>query len=323
MPAKYFREGVGSPIFFPDPYPDELLYSIIARYHKRSGNILFSNTILELFGNLDVQIMFDVPNYINILAERLQMVIGLTAKELILNNTLFPYYTAFLPEYEVQTVYEAMKGNEKYDVGVLGEIRPKYYLIDSFKCLKYCTLCNNESLMKFGEYYWHRIHNVPCAFICPFHKTFLKCSTIELKKIDKFECISADMENCSGTPTGNLEIDDFDALLFHIEGVEWLFNNYKMIRSDNDVKFSFLNQFRPLNKLSYEYLPFGWDHEMMITHHIYFSNSHNCFEALLRHNCNDNKPNWLISFTHLPLNYYSCKSNYCKLIPCLSDIIKK
>ena len=36
---------------FPNPYPDEILYSTVARYHQRSGNILFRQTVEELFGD--------------------------------------------------------------------------------------------------------------------------------------------------------------------------------------------------------------------------------------------------------------------------------
>lgn len=35
--------------FFPEPYPDELAYSLFARYHVHSGNITFSATAKDLF----------------------------------------------------------------------------------------------------------------------------------------------------------------------------------------------------------------------------------------------------------------------------------
>ena len=36
--------------FFPAPYPDELWYSVICRYHIRSGNPSFKYSIRELYG---------------------------------------------------------------------------------------------------------------------------------------------------------------------------------------------------------------------------------------------------------------------------------
>ena len=36
--------------YFPTPYPDELWYSILGRYHVRSGNQNSATTLRELFG---------------------------------------------------------------------------------------------------------------------------------------------------------------------------------------------------------------------------------------------------------------------------------
>ena len=35
--------------FFPEPYADELAYSLFARYHVHSGNMTFSGTAKDLF----------------------------------------------------------------------------------------------------------------------------------------------------------------------------------------------------------------------------------------------------------------------------------
>ena len=37
--------------FFPFPYPDELWYSVIARYHTHSGALSWQATMAALFGN--------------------------------------------------------------------------------------------------------------------------------------------------------------------------------------------------------------------------------------------------------------------------------
>ena len=37
--------------FFPTPYPDELWYSVIARYHTHSGALSWQTTMAALFGN--------------------------------------------------------------------------------------------------------------------------------------------------------------------------------------------------------------------------------------------------------------------------------
>ena len=36
--------------FFPSPYPDELWYSVICRYHVHSGNYCAKHTLRQLYG---------------------------------------------------------------------------------------------------------------------------------------------------------------------------------------------------------------------------------------------------------------------------------
>ena len=37
--------------FFPSPYPDELWYSVICRYHVHSGNYYAKHTLRQLYGD--------------------------------------------------------------------------------------------------------------------------------------------------------------------------------------------------------------------------------------------------------------------------------
>ena len=37
--------------FFPSPYPDELWYSVICRYHVHSGNSCAKHTMRQLYGD--------------------------------------------------------------------------------------------------------------------------------------------------------------------------------------------------------------------------------------------------------------------------------
>ncbi|WP_338028717.1 TniQ family protein [Gloeothece citriformis] len=47
--------------FFPNPYPDELLYSILARYHLRSGNNSPKITLKELFNDSNTIATKSIP----------------------------------------------------------------------------------------------------------------------------------------------------------------------------------------------------------------------------------------------------------------------
>lgn len=47
---------------FPDPYPDELLYSVCARFHERVQYPNKKSTIRELFGSITATAVVDLPS---------------------------------------------------------------------------------------------------------------------------------------------------------------------------------------------------------------------------------------------------------------------
>jgi hypothetical protein len=47
---------------FPDPYPDELLYSVCARFHKRVQYPNKKGTMRELFGDEAAIAVVDLPS---------------------------------------------------------------------------------------------------------------------------------------------------------------------------------------------------------------------------------------------------------------------
>ena len=82
--------------YFPTPYPDELWYSVLGRYHVRSGTPNSATTLRELFGAESVGGMGNfLPNCgIRRVAEKLPEGV-LDEREVALNHTLFPYTFRF------------------------------------------------------------------------------------------------------------------------------------------------------------------------------------------------------------------------------------
>lgn len=78
--------------YFPTPYPDELWYSVLCRYHVRTGNSGSAATFRELFGNRDNAIFSSfMPNgLMKRIADQLPEGV-LDVENLALNHTLFPY----------------------------------------------------------------------------------------------------------------------------------------------------------------------------------------------------------------------------------------
>lgn len=182
--------------FFPTPYPDgELLYSVLARYHVRSGNISPKATVEELFGSRSVTAVVDLPANIDSLISNLPIGSTYTAERLIMENTLYPFYSAFLPQERAKIILQSMKGNSGGSIhnrmGVMASS-----IIDN-KYLRVCSECVMESMETIGEMYWVRSHQIPGVIICPKHKTLLYNSKVLVHHFNKHEFVPATVDNCN------------------------------------------------------------------------------------------------------------------------------
>ncbi|WP_414569510.1 TnsD family transposase [Nostoc sp. CCY 9925] len=162
--------------FFPDPYPDELLYSICARFSNRTQ---YPNTFLttqELFGTWGAKLTIDLPRHLNHLVSVLPKGHLYTVDTLINNHTLLPFYSPFLPTERVEIIRENMEGSNQRGIHQSSGISPS--IIRSPKYLRFCPLCAEEDRKQFGETYWHRLHQLPGVEVCPTHVVFLEDSTV-------------------------------------------------------------------------------------------------------------------------------------------------
>lgn len=80
-------------MYFPRLYPDELLYSGIARCRVHLG-ISNHKTLLHMaFGDSKVAAITDLPTHLAALANNT----GLDTANVIMHHTLFPLYAPFIP----------------------------------------------------------------------------------------------------------------------------------------------------------------------------------------------------------------------------------
>ena len=84
--------------YFPQIYPGELLYSVLARYHQHMGARSSIQSMESLFGRRLMVASADLPGHLDALVERLESVDLLTADSIIDDMTLLPYYVAFQPQ---------------------------------------------------------------------------------------------------------------------------------------------------------------------------------------------------------------------------------
>jgi hypothetical protein len=164
---------------FPDPYPDELLYSVEARFYDRMQFPNASTVSYEFFGEKKIAEAVDLPNRIDRLVAALPPNNRYSAHEFIYKHTFFPLYAPFLPLERAQRVCDEMKGT---NVNQLNKYVGVYKCVSSPRVLRFCPACAEEDRSNFGETYWHRRHQVVGIEICLHHSVYLELSTVSRPK---------------------------------------------------------------------------------------------------------------------------------------------
>ena len=182
--------------FFPDIYPDELIYSVIARYHQRSGYARLVSTFDDVY-----QQKATIPSFEFVNAYTPDALTWITKncsfEEVIMQQTMFPFYAAFLPLEKKKRAYDAMLKQEGNPSNFLGIKRT------GARYFRYCPRCAYEDRARLGETFWHRAHQIQKLYICPFHGCYLQNTNIKIssrqspalydaESIVPYDCVSED-----------------------------------------------------------------------------------------------------------------------------------
>lgn len=151
--------------FMPTPYPDEIFYSVLARYHVYSGNKKTFNTVIDLFGK---QVMVSVwwQGNLSTLIGRFPVLYPIDKETIIQEHTLLPLFALFMEKTRADEMIENTINQDEQRVllrsvvGVQGNMD---------KYLNYCPCCVTQDIERYGESYWHRTHQIPGVLVCPQH----------------------------------------------------------------------------------------------------------------------------------------------------------
>lgn len=161
--------------YFPRIYPDELLYSVVARWRRHLGWPTPSETARSLFGKAGrTRAIVDLPGQLGELVSRLPPALGHDAATLIDSHTLFPYVAAFLDQDRVEKTKTQMTGAGGKPHQHLG---PRQKGIDFVTNLRVCAACTGEMTNAYGETYWKRSHQLPSSLVCDEHGDWLLSHT--------------------------------------------------------------------------------------------------------------------------------------------------
>src|SRR6266568_3145737 len=95
---------------FPNPYPDELFYSICARYSERMRYPTKIAVTKDLFDCSSVVATIAFPCRLASLVNNLPTTYGYSIDRFIDEHTFFPFFRPFLPQNRLLGIREAMRG---------------------------------------------------------------------------------------------------------------------------------------------------------------------------------------------------------------------
>lgn len=168
---------------FPELWPDELLYSGLARYRDRLRLPSEGEFMRMLFTSELTTVVIDLPSHLEHLASSIPTPFGYSAQYIIRNHTLAPFYKPFLPKQKFPKFVEALLSRKPGGARRFVALNSKE---KHSEWLRYCSFCAKEDIDKFKEPYWHRSHQIPNVKVCWKHGAILCESNVPTSELTSF-----------------------------------------------------------------------------------------------------------------------------------------
>ncbi len=162
--------------YFPTAYPDELLYSQLARYYTKSGYMAYTFAAEDLFMKKNVRPDIE---FVNVYTPSAIKVItrAITMEEVVMQHTMFPLYGRFLPRERRSRAFRSLVDM----AGGYHNLLPIPQTQNGkVQCLRYCPMCAECDRNIYGETYWHRVHQMIGVHVCPIHRCYLMNSSVAI-----------------------------------------------------------------------------------------------------------------------------------------------
>lgn len=172
---------IGQLPLFPTPYPGESIYSVLCRYHIRSGNVNSWHTIRQLFGyNTSLTSTLLSPYHLEEVKSWIPKTTGITVENMLRQNTAFPLYTITSWGYDIDHIRAIVIDGQENGT------HPRWVqtkLIHPSRHLRFCPKCAADQKQIYGESYWQVLPQLEGAEYCPIHKTRIRNSAVSLLDI--------------------------------------------------------------------------------------------------------------------------------------------
>lgn len=207
--------------YFPTPYPDELLYSAIARLSLYMDYSNQRQLISTLFGSSNLRSVVDLPCHLDHIVSAMPRGHPYTSDHIIDHHTVFPFYSPFLPPKRRRQLRVDMQngsgGTIHMRAGIMASKAP------SPNFLRFCPECVKTDRETLDETYWHRVHQLPGISVCPVHQHHLVNSRVRTRSpriIYQFVSAEQAIEQAQRNPKMGIEADPKLNTLAH--NADWL-----------------------------------------------------------------------------------------------------
>lgn len=201
--------------YFPQIYPGESFYSIVARLKRHIQFASLQITYLSLFNARSVEIGAECPVRLGNFCKNTSA--PFDAEYLAKEHTLIPYSVGYRAgglwqQLEESCAYRSGQDPKSHRL----ERRKIYNSFSKFakNSLHYCRDCWSEMSDRGDERYWIRDHQVPSALRCLRHGTWLQDSLISTRNIRKRLYLPTDVKEPSFVhqPNFNVGLDIIESL---------------------------------------------------------------------------------------------------------------
>lgn len=172
----------------PVPYPDELLYSVIARYGVHAGITSPKQLLDEVFQNRQIIASVAFQGHLSQISAHYQGNADLTPDKLLQRHTLFPLYAPFVhPDIAAQSKNELLTDYRHSAEVQLGKAAST---VKSPHYLRYCPLCVTTQIEQYGEPFWIRRWQLPGLSVCAEHGIQLINSPVMISESHRHQFIA-------------------------------------------------------------------------------------------------------------------------------------
>ena len=163
-------------MFFPRPYPDELLASVVMRFLRYYGAEQMQDPLREFFGLNSCALRVDGGSILPLVHQMLRGEYSLD--DLLLKHTLWPVERWLLPgtnRYALLTKAKVrIKNDPLLSCSGFGYSQGNHHR--QYARMRFCPHCIDEQKEKYGETYWVRDWCLPGIEVCHKHRIPLICT---------------------------------------------------------------------------------------------------------------------------------------------------